>query len=77
MPADTLPCMARKKQPPVAAPSQTTAPVRIHADLVRMANIISTATGADVAEILSPILRPHLEARYADVVRKLNQEIKE
>jgi hypothetical protein len=54
-----------------------TTPVRIDADLARMANIIATVTGEDVSTVLSPIIRPQLEARYANVVRQLNDGLKE
>ena len=38
---------------------------------------IATVTGEDMSAILSPILRPQLEARYAKVVRQLNQDLGE
>lgn len=70
MPA-TLSRMGRKKKPEEAQ----TAVVRVDADLARMASIIATATGRDVAAVLSPHLRPHLEREYAKVVATLGQEI--
>lgn len=55
--------------------SPSTAVVRIDADLARMASIIATATGRDVAAVLSPLLRSQLEREYAKTVATLGQEI--
>jgi hypothetical protein len=77
MASDTLDRMARKKKPDAAgqqAPAGT-AVVRIDADLARMANIIATVTGEDMSAVLSPLLRPQLEARYAKVVRQLHENL--
>jgi hypothetical protein len=41
-----------------------------------MLNIISTATGQNVAELLSPLVRPAVERRYAEVVQQLGKEIR-
>jgi hypothetical protein len=41
-----------------------------------MLSIISTATGEDVSDILSPHVRPFIQKRYADVVKSLSKEIK-
>lgn len=69
--AATLTRMGRKKKPEEAQ----TAVVRIDADLARMASIIATATGRDVAAVLSPLLRAQLEREYAKTVATLGQEI--
>jgi hypothetical protein len=70
--------MPRKpKKPPAEGPGRKpTAVVRVEADLARMLSIISTATGEDISDILSPLVRAHVERRYAEVVRQLGQEIK-
>jgi hypothetical protein len=79
MPPATLAPMARKprnagKTPDSPGPGTT--PVRIAADLARMLSIIATALGKDVSEILSPHIRPFVEAQYAEVVKQLGREIK-
>jgi hypothetical protein len=69
--------MGRKPKKPAAdQPKKATAVVRIDADLARMLNIISTATGEDVSDILSPQARPYIEKRYAEVVQQLGKEVK-
>jgi hypothetical protein len=74
--AATLDRMPRKpKNQPAEQPKPSTGVVRLEADLVRMLNIISTATGQDVSEILSPQVRAFVERRYAEVVQQLGREI--
>jgi hypothetical protein len=70
--------MPRKTSKPAAQlpGRRPTAVVRVEADLARMLSIISTATGEDISDILSPQIRPFVERRYAEVVQKLGQEIK-
>lgn len=68
--------MAKKKSDS-AVEKKPTAVVRIEADLVRMLGIISSATGQDVAEIISPLLRSPVERRYSEVVQQLGKELKE
>jgi hypothetical protein len=78
MTAATLPRMPRRAKKPDSAqeaPRPGTTTVRIAADLARMLSIISSALGEDVSEILSPHIRPFVEARYAEVVKQLGQEI--
>lgn len=72
----TLRPMAKKKNTPSQQPSKSqTAVVRIDADLARMVNIVATVTGEEVAAILSPLIRSKLEERYAEIVRKLGDEL--
>jgi hypothetical protein len=75
----TLERMAKKQSKPAADANKPerkgTAVVRIASDLARKVNIISTATGEDVADILSPMVREQIEARYIKVIRELGQEI--
>jgi hypothetical protein len=73
--ATLQPTMPRKKKTSDQDAPAGTAPVRIHADLARMAGIIAKATGEDVSDIISPILRPKLEAKYAEVIRELSDEL--
>jgi hypothetical protein len=69
--------MPRKpKNQPSGQPQPKTAVVRVESDLARMLNIISTATGEDVSDILSPYIRPFVEKRYAEVVQQLGREVK-
>lgn len=51
--------------------------VRIAEDLYRKIITIMANTDfdGDVADLIDPWLRPHVEAKYKDVVRKMNSEI--
>lgn len=73
----TLTRMGRKrtKADATAGDQKKTGIVRVDADLVRKLSIISTATGQEVKDIVSPVLRPHIERLYADVVKQLGQDV--
>jgi hypothetical protein len=83
MPTATLPRMARKKsnqkqtqQGPQGEQARPgTSVIRVESDLVRMLGIIATATGAEVSAIVSPLIRPAVERRYAEVIQQLYGEL--
>jgi hypothetical protein len=79
MPAATLADMPRKpkKRPAGEPPPKGTAAVRVEADLVRMLNVICAVTGEFASDILSPLVRSHVERRYKEVVRQLGKEVEE
>jgi hypothetical protein len=56
-----------KKQP------LTTLPVRLHADVVETARIVSAYTGESMTDMLSDILRPVLRRRETEEVAKRNR----
>lgn len=49
--------------------------VRVDGDLAQMATIIAIRRKTSVAELISPQLRPFLEAEYAKEVREMNREV--
>ena len=79
--AATLTRMAKSKPAPAPAPDdqprKKTETLRIFEDLVRMASVISTADKVSVAELLDPILRPFLTARYREVVTRLHEDLQD
>jgi hypothetical protein len=70
----TLVGMGRKRASETPEPKKQTSLIRVDADLARWLAIISTATGQDIAAIVSPILRPHVVRLHADAVRKIAEE---
>lgn len=49
--------------------------VRIDRDLARMLTVISIQDGVSVADILSPLVRDHVTARYKKVVQKMHDDL--
>ncbi len=54
--------------------SPATGQIRIEPDLVRKIAFISIARGVPMTDIVSPILRPHIERLYAEALRALGRE---
>jgi hypothetical protein len=73
--------MAPRRKP--ASPEQAverqtakTDTVRIEADLAEMATIVAIRKKIAVSDLISPHLRPFLEAEYASTVKAMNSEIR-
>lgn len=59
--------MARKKS--------AEATVRIEADVAKLAKIVSSFEDRSISEILGEILRPALQKRYAEHLRKAQDDL--
>lgn len=76
----TLGRMGRKKpkasDDAPAAAKKVTKPIRVDDDLARKLAIISNVSGDDVSDIVSPLIRPHIERMYAEAVERLAQDVR-
>jgi predicted HicB family RNase H-like nuclease len=74
---DTVAVMPRKSKvtDKPATQKQGTDTVRVERDLAEMATIVAIRRKISVSELISPHLRPFIEAEYASEVKEMNKQL--
>lgn len=70
--ATLAPMGKRKDAKPPKAPTKL---VRVHADVANLLSDLAQLLKTEIAEIASPILRPHVERMFAEVLEQRKKSL--